>query len=235
MDCANLVSNPFYLSLDPDVIAVKPVREDDLVWAGRALLDHESKLVHRQWWEDGARMLDVDPALDQPGMHVTPVLYARKIWQRCFARLEEVHRQNWAALLLTTESWGTEMSLYYLTLESLFSLEQFHVSADEVGRSLHSEGELWSSEEFSRLQPNGLFSDANSGLFAVLSSSGRIEPAVLAAGLAPWVAIDLQAYQPARSARVRGLELYGGAVRRLRRGLAHQRGTRGRTEANRAQ
>ena len=67
-----LTTSPFVLTLDPDVIAVKPITRELLLPRGRALLEPEARSVHRQWWRDSADLLDVDPGLQRPGMNVSP-------------------------------------------------------------------------------------------------------------------------------------------------------------------
>src|SRR3954447_25181852 len=49
----------FVLTLDPDVMAVRRIDRESLFPNGRALLEPESREVHRQWWLDSADLLEV--------------------------------------------------------------------------------------------------------------------------------------------------------------------------------
>jgi hypothetical protein len=216
MAASKMVDTDFYLSLDPDVIAVKTVGAGDLVVDGRALLDEEDRSVHTQWWEDSGSILDVDPNLGMPGMHVTPVLYSPKVWDRCFRRLEEVHGGEWTDHLLNSNLLWTEMSLYFLTLENFFSPDQIHIASSGRKYGLHSTPEYWSREDFGNIDISRLFTAENRGLFAVLSSSARVRPDVLADRLRPWVDCELQPYDVMDTLTSRLVETYGKVVRRLR-------------------
>ena len=91
-----LTSSPFVLTLDPDVIAVKPIRRELLLPGGRALLEPESRSVHRGWWRDSADLLDVDPGMERPGMNVTPALLSVVVLNEVHRRLEAVGgRPGW--------------------------------------------------------------------------------------------------------------------------------------------
>jgi hypothetical protein len=58
---------PFVLTLDPDVIAVKPITRELLLPGGRAILEPEARGVHPRWWRDSADLLDVDPGFERLG------------------------------------------------------------------------------------------------------------------------------------------------------------------------
>src|SRR4029079_17700197 len=45
---------PVVLVLDPDGMAVKPLTRELLLPGGRAVVEAESRSVHRQWWIDSA-------------------------------------------------------------------------------------------------------------------------------------------------------------------------------------
>jgi Family of unknown function (DUF6492) len=76
-----LTSADFVLTVDPDVLAVKPVDREVLLPGGRALLEPEPRRVHRRWWLDSADLLDVEPALERPGMNVSPALLSTAVLQ----------------------------------------------------------------------------------------------------------------------------------------------------------
>ena len=94
MASSTIVKSDTYLSLDPDVIAVKSVVAEDLMPDGLPLLDQETRSYHPEWWIDSARLLGVAPNLEEPGVHATPILYCSAVWARCFSRLEELRRSH---------------------------------------------------------------------------------------------------------------------------------------------
>ena len=120
MACSTIVESDTYLSLDPDVIAVKRVDSRRPHADGLPLLDPETRSYHPEWWIDSGRLLGVEPNLEQPGVHATPILYRSEVWARCFSRLEELQKKPWAEALITAQGTWTEMALYYLTLENFF-------------------------------------------------------------------------------------------------------------------
>ncbi|MGC1679795.1 MAG: DUF6492 family protein, partial [Pseudolabrys sp.] len=69
---ANLVNTEFFLTLDADVILCKPLRLEDLVRSGRALLHPADRHKHTNWWRGSSQVLGVSANLSMPGMSVTP-------------------------------------------------------------------------------------------------------------------------------------------------------------------
>ena len=58
--CAKLVSTPFFLTLDPDVMALRRFSYTDLIKDGRALLEPEARTVHPDWWRASASLLGLE-------------------------------------------------------------------------------------------------------------------------------------------------------------------------------
>ena len=192
MACSTVVRSDTYLSLDPDVIAVKRVTTDLLVPDGLPLLDQESRSMHPEWWIESAKLLGVEPNLEAPGLHVTPVLFRSEVWARCFSRLEELWKKPWAETLITAPTW-TECTLYYLTLENFFEPTAVHRIGSQT--RLHSSVEFWSKEDFEQKDLSVFFSDDNPGLFGVLSSSTKVDPRETVERLAPWIPVTIQPYE----------------------------------------
>jgi hypothetical protein len=214
MACSTIVESDTYLSLDPDVIAVKRVALDVLLPDGLPLLDPETRSFHPDWWIDSARLLEVEPNLGAPGVHATPILYRSEVWAKCFSRMEEVQKKPWDEVLITTPETWTEMALYYLTLENFFEPAAVHRIGSET--RLHSSVEFWSKEDFAQKELSDFFSDENPGLFGVLSSSSRVDPRETAVRLAPWIPVTIQPYEVKDSLRVRAEEFSEKVVRYLR-------------------
>jgi hypothetical protein len=219
--CSSVVASGTYLSLDPDVIAVKEMTADELVPHGLPLLDQESRSEHPEWWIESARLLEVEPNLSEPGVHVTPILFRSEVWARCFARLEEVWKRPWDETLITTPETWTEATLYYLTLENYFVPSAVHRIGSE--RRLHSTVEFWTKEDFDQKDVSAFFSPDNPGLFGVLSSSAKVDPHDTATRLAPWIPVTIQPYTAEESLRARAEEFSEKVVRYLRLHLRFKR------------
>ena len=95
LNAAAITSEHFVLTLEPDVLALKPITRELLLPGGRALLEPEPREVHRRWWRDSADLLDVEPELERPGMNVTPALLSTAI----LLELPAAPRGTWRAPL----------------------------------------------------------------------------------------------------------------------------------------
>jgi hypothetical protein len=212
-----LARNPFVLTLDPDVFAIKPITYDDLIIDGRALLEPEGREVHRQWWTDSAALLGLDPGLNRPGMGVTPAIYAVDVLASMRTRLEERNDRPWSDVLLGSNTMWTEQTLYYLSLEQMPSPGSLHVTPEESGRRtrLTSSVNVWTAEELATTDFAQFFAAENPGLFAVIQSALRVDPHELAQRLSPWIPATIGPYRPTTAVRVRLRERYGSAVRQL--------------------
>ena len=166
---------PFVLVLDPDVMAVKPLTRELLLPGGRAVVEAESRSVHRQWWIDSAGVLDVDPGLERRGMGVTPAILSSEIIASVQQRVAAVSAKPWMDTLLTSYCDWTEYTLYLLEAERSGLLERRHLWGDDPAApaplQLSPEISIWDAERASRANIEHLFTTDDPGLFAVLQSS----------------------------------------------------------------
>jgi hypothetical protein len=226
----------FVLTLDPDVLALKPITRDLLVPGGRALLEPEARSVHRRWWRDSADLLDVDPGLQRPGMNVTPALLSTDVLGEVQRRLEAVGGRPWMDILLTSYCEWTEYSLYLLAAERASLVDRHHVWADdpEAPAHLHADPALsvWGGASASRANVDRLFGAEDPGLFAVIQSNSGLPATEVAAAVADY--LPLRRTQFASAAAVSGRSRLGERARigsrlvaqgiyRARRGLRRAR------------
>jgi Family of unknown function (DUF6492) len=178
----------FVLTLDPDVLALRPITRDLLVPGGRALLEPEARSVHRRWWRDSADLLDVDPGLERPGMTVTPAVLSTAVLGELQRRLEAVGGRPWMDILLTSYCDWTEYSLYLLAAERASLLSRHHVWADEPGAPAHLHAHpslsIWGGSGASRADIDRLCGTGDPGLFAVVQSTSGVSAAEIAAAVA---------------------------------------------------
>jgi hypothetical protein len=170
-----LTSAAYVLTLDPDVVARRPLRQELLVPGGRALLEPEARAVHQRWWLDSADLLDVDPQLDRRGMNVTPAVLSTAVLTRLQRRLEDRGRRPWMDVLLTSYCDWTEYSLYLLAAESAGLVERHHIWADAAEApahlQVHPDVSIWDAAASGRANLERLFTADDSGLFAVVQSN----------------------------------------------------------------
>ncbi len=180
-----LTTSPFVLTLDPDVIAVKPITRELLLPHGRALLEPEARSVHPRWWRDSADLLGVDPRLEQPGMNVTPALLSTAVLNEVQRRLEAIGGRPWMEVLLTSYCDWTEYTLYLLAAEQSDAVNRYHLWADDPQAPAHvhtrPDFSIWDSATASREHLERLFTSEDPGLFAVVQSNSGLAPSEVAA------------------------------------------------------
>jgi hypothetical protein len=178
----------FVLTLDPDVLALRPMTRDLLAPGGRALLEPEARAVHSRWWRDSADLLDVEPRLKRCGMSVTPALLSTAVLTELQQRLEAISGRPWMDVLLTSYCDWTEYSLYLLAAEKASLVERYHVWADDPAAPAHLQADpalsIWGGSTPSRAAVERLFSTDDPGLFAVIQSSNALPAAEVAAAVA---------------------------------------------------
>lgn len=200
---ANLIENEFYLTLDADVICLKPLDESKLIIDGRALLQYEQRAQHPKWWKSSARILNMnaDIGAKDVGMTVTPALMSKTLAQKLMAELSS-HKagENWVDMLCSLHdpanprNWSisrflklkwTEYSLYYLCALKLGLLDRYHVIAGTV--QTPSLLLIHDSHPYESWQIESSFALTNPGLFCVVGSKTRLPPKEVWAKVAPFI------------------------------------------------
>ena len=178
LNAPSLTGADFVLTLDPDVMAVKPLRRDLLVVGGRALLEPEARSVHHRWWLDSADLLDVDPDLERPGVNVTPALLSTAVLRELHRRIETVGGRPWMDVLLTSYCDWTEYTLYLLAAEHAGLLARHHVWRAAPARPPTFTPTPPRASGTRRTQRRRrwteLFTAGDPGLFAVVQSSSGL-------------------------------------------------------------
>jgi hypothetical protein len=218
--CAELVKDDYFLVLDPDVFAVKPMRYEELVVGGRAVVEEDRREWHADWWNSSAELLGVEPRLDRIGMGVTPAILSRDVCKALTAHIEQRHGRSWHEVLLSSymTQW-TEYTLYHLFAEHSGLFDRYHVypSAAGVSQRLHSPAPwgVWKAGDYERLDVAELFSAKNPGLFSVVQSNVGVTPQRVAKDFAPYLPLRIQNYErETPSFEERFKEFYGATLRR---------------------
>jgi Family of unknown function (DUF6492) len=188
-----LTDAPFVLTLDPDVLARRPITRDLLLPGGRALLEPEARGVHPRWWCDSADLLDVDPRLERRGMNVTPALLSTAVVGEVQRRLEAVGGRPWMDILLTSYCDWTEYSLYLLAAERASMVERYHLWADDPESPAHLQADptlsIWGGAGAERADVERLFGADDPGLFAVVQSNSGVPAIDVAAAVADHIPV----------------------------------------------
>lgn len=195
----------FYLTLDADVIALRPFGAGDLVTDGRALIQYEQRSQHPKWWRSSARLLNMSPEVGDPseGMTVTPALLATALcrqvaedlsgdgggtWVDRLCRLHSPRRlSNWTPARFRRARW-TEYTLYYLCAMKHDRLDEFHVRAGsaEAPKLLL----VHDAHPFEEWVPARTFAADAPGLFCVVGSKSRLAPEVVWETVQPFIPVS---------------------------------------------
>ena len=155
---AERVQTPYYLTLDADVIAARPIDPAELFREGRALcMRFDRPAMHQLWYHGTERYFGLPKSPLRYG--VTPTLLAkegveclipfvlanarRTFWRRIFPLYQP---RSWHGLLSQVPTW-TEYSLYFSALHHLGQLERLHFPVERNPYYLDSvmDAESWSS------------------------------------------------------------------------------------------
>ena len=193
MAIAERVQTDFYLTLDADVVCVKPVGYEDLVQDGRAIVNVRDEDVHPEWYKGAERVL----GLNRSGLThgVTPALFSRPAMlqlhdflrgrvHRVLRRLGSLCRPgstwrsalcDWRGYLLRNTPW-TEYTLYHTFLEHAGLFDTYHVrrGGDAIYDNTLS---VWQPDEFEALDLDRLL--RGQAFFLVVQSNTGIPAAAV--------------------------------------------------------
>lgn len=188
------LDSDFLLTLDADVICLKPISREILLPSGRALIQYEQRSQHPKWWRSSARLLNMSPNIGDTriGMTITPALLARDLCRSVtdaltpssgdswVDRLCALHNPrspyNWTPHRFLRAKW-TEYSLYYLNALRQQQLLQFHIDAGTA--SVPQLMITHDSHPFESWNAEHSFSAAEPALFCVVGSKSRLTPEVV--------------------------------------------------------
>ena len=167
---AERIASLFYLTLDADVVCVRPTKYEDLVVEGRALVQSVPP-NHPEWNDDAERVLALPRSGRQFG--VTPAVLSAEAVAKLAGHLQLRVRPrlrrfvSWRSFLLRNLPW-TEYVLYHTFLEGTGLAAAYHVDA---GVDVIYSNAVWMESEFEGWDPA-----AGSAPFSLVQSATRIPP-----------------------------------------------------------
>ena len=140
---AERIETEFYLTLDADVLCIKPTQYDDLIKEGRALVTTEPYDAHPDWYVDAQRILGCQRSGVNYG--VTPSILNRNGVLALCRHIESRFIGNWRTALIRNTPW-TEYTLYHTFLEGEGLWDRYHINggSDAVYDTYSS---LWSKSD----------------------------------------------------------------------------------------
>ena len=174
---ADRIETPFYLTLDADVICVRPTRYEDLVVDGRALVQ-TSPPNHPEWNDDAERMLGLPRSGRQYG--VTPAVLSVDAVRALAAH---VGGTTWRRFLLKNLPW-TEYALYHTFLRRTDRFDEYHVVG---GPDAIYARAVWMEDEFDEWDAAWAFRASGPWCFTVVQSATRIPPERVWAAVRPYI------------------------------------------------
>jgi hypothetical protein len=200
LEAHRLIRHDFYLTLDADVICVRPVTESDLVVNGRAITQIRVPNPHPHWSDWSARVLGLPMPAYGPG--VTPAVLHRESVRGLLAYLAQ---RNWrwrravdAALphsMRARLGWGsavgylfrhqpwTEYTLYFGYLEAIGTRAEVH--ALDAGEPLYGNC-VWRDDSLSDFDADAAFGGTGS-FFSVIQSNNPAPLADVVTAVAPYL------------------------------------------------
>ena len=171
-----IVTEPYFLTLDADIICCKPFDETSFLIDGKGIIDWEPR-VHL-WWPNSADWLRTVPNLDAPGMSVTPEYLSKEICAGLEGHLLALNgEEGWFRMLGADKIWS-EYSLYNLYAEKQKILSDFHHDAEWSAlraMGLRAQYNVWDRQYESEDITRNFEKNAR-GTFMVFQSNTHIPP-----------------------------------------------------------
>jgi hypothetical protein len=182
---ANYHDRKSYITLDSDVVAIRPFDETTFVEDGRLISQWEHQAT-QPWWSNLATVLGLPFDSKAYGLSVTPNSLATDLAR---AALEHLRTDAATPLQRLVElyerqmpgSAWTEYSLYTRVAELKGLLPRYHVDPDHVfarGRMIHSTSNVWGPDQANTLTGGTRKSDF-SGYFLIVQSTSRVSVSIV--------------------------------------------------------
>ena len=159
---AKICTSDFYITFDADILLMKKLTLKDLIFDNKSIVKIENTKTHIKWWEDSAKIIQVEN-IPYQGMGITPEILITREVKNLIAYLDT---QEPAILKLKENNW-TEYTLYWLFLHKNNKTE-LYINSD----NLYKNG-VWSGTIINRKLIDSL--TVNSGYFIIIQSIATSE------------------------------------------------------------
>jgi hypothetical protein len=168
----HLVSAPFLITIDTDVVACRPFGIDDLIVDGKAVNDWIIPTT-TVWYIRSLDILGVNLSLDKLRFFVTPQVMSTVVCRRLANFLtRRFEGQDWMYGLMrasTDDGIWSEYALYDLYAEHSGLLDTYHLPPG-INRLQSIESGIWYAGDFERWEPERIITGQQEGVFVVLQS-----------------------------------------------------------------
>jgi hypothetical protein len=153
-----LVTTPWFVTIDADVVATRSVDLDFLLPGGRAIWEQEAAGAHYPWWVNSARVLGVPTAVseDDAAFGVTPAILSTDALRGLSLAIEAAHPgTSWDRTLIRLQDWGwTEYTLYWTHLLATGQAGRLYADVARFPYALG--GSMWTPEQLQASTPEDL-------------------------------------------------------------------------------
>ena len=211
---ADVVETEFYITLDADVVATRPIEYASLIIDGRSVCRVYALDLHPDWYQSSRKVLGLTPKRSGISHNVTPALLHRDAvralakhlearatesrnlfasWSSrlrgalaAFSNLAEHDRSSWRWYLASHAPW-TEYALYYTFLEATDQFDHWHI--DSTQGLYDRELCVWrdSAANFEHWDPATSFGGEGLPSFVVIQSIAKLDPERIWNKVAPFI------------------------------------------------
>jgi hypothetical protein len=162
----------FYLTLDADCVAVRPIRYEDLVSDGRGLMQYESLETHEDWYAFSSIVLDM-PFPSGEAVCATPFLLATENVANLCRHLQQHLAANWSSVFLQPPFGPTEYTLYHIFTSEADRWADRHLASNDAVKFQMFGNCIWNDRDQTNWNAADSFRDPDF-LFSVLQSNTSI-------------------------------------------------------------
>jgi Family of unknown function (DUF6492) len=156
LGAANHLDTDFFMTLDADVVFVKPFRAADVVRGGRSMINAQTTADFTSLFTDAVAQESARIRVDRDMRAEailrlertanwfygeTPVVLSTTVTRALLSYLETLHQENWCRFLIDNTPW-TEFSLYFAFAEGTRLFDSFHIKGG-LNSVLRMSDSLW--------------------------------------------------------------------------------------------
>ncbi len=195
---SKIATRPFYMTLDADVICVRPYSQETFIEAGRAITEWERMSLHPEWWSGSATLLGLPTHQSDSrwGFSVTPNILAKPLAAHALRAVARACRKSAATALIEHSDFArfawSEYALYMLAAERSRKLDRYHLTQTEMRDTRRSRlqdpgASLWhlGMKSFEAWNPAKWVEETTRGHFVLCQSNLGSDPEAIWSKVSP--------------------------------------------------